>query len=124
MNKEELAALLNGRCISLVITPKEAKEAENDGLVIVYGASDDLLEFEGAINEEIGAYGGVDCYITKKGKVKSKYKEGRHELNATRVNQQDKCFWRIVTTIPHTIFSIWEDGELFCDGIVFSMCDL
>jgi len=37
------------------------------GLVAVFGASDDLMEFRGAINDEVGAYDGGTAYLTSDG---------------------------------------------------------
>ena len=35
-----------------------------------------------------------------------------------------KPAWSYETDIPHEKFNIYEDGELFCEGIVFSLEDL
>ena len=59
MIKEELAALINGREYTHELTDKE-KSAKDARLVVVFGASEDLMEFRGAINDECGAYGGGD----------------------------------------------------------------
>jgi hypothetical protein len=55
MTKEELAAILNDREYGAEITEIEAKLAKKDGLVVVFGHSDDCVEFRGAIEDE--AYG-------------------------------------------------------------------
>jgi hypothetical protein len=39
------------------------KELKADKIIVVYGASDDLLEFEGLICEEMGAYNGGEAKI-------------------------------------------------------------
>lgn len=67
MKKEELAAMLNGREYRNEITREEAAEAKAAGLVVVYGASDDLMEFEGAIRDELGCYDGGTAFVDKKG---------------------------------------------------------
>ena len=59
MTKEELAALINGRKYRHELTDKEEKAAKDARLVVVFGASDDLMEFRGAINDECGAYDGA-----------------------------------------------------------------
>src|SRR5215472_10913763 len=63
MTKEKLAKQLDGHeyCeeISAVIEA-EAKEAD---LVIVFGNSDDLIEFRGAIHDEAGCYEGGEYWI-------------------------------------------------------------
>ena len=42
MTKEELAATLNGREYNHEITKEEEAEARENGLVVIFGASDDL----------------------------------------------------------------------------------
>lgn len=57
MTKEELAARLNGRDLDRTIVEDEEKElARESKLLIVYGQSDDLVELEGFIDEEIISY--------------------------------------------------------------------
>ena len=56
MTMETLAAILDGREIGSEITKAEADQAKAAGLVVVFGASDDLMEFRGAIYDEIGCY--------------------------------------------------------------------
>ena len=67
MTKEELAALLNGMEYGQEFEDKAGlgvmTEGQDDRLVIIYGQSDDLLEFSGAINEELGAWDGCSCKI-------------------------------------------------------------
>lgn len=49
MTKESLAAILNGRTYGDEITKEEEAQAKAAELVVIYGASDDLVEFGGAI---------------------------------------------------------------------------
>ena len=49
------------------ITSEGARAAKDAGLVVVYGYSDDNVEFSGAIDEEVGAYEDTTIYITKDG---------------------------------------------------------
>ena len=67
MTKEELAMLLNGREYTEEITKDEEQQAKESGLVVVYGASDDIVEFRGAICDEAGAYGDSQINITREG---------------------------------------------------------
>jgi len=67
MTTKEWADKLNGREYGKEITRPEAQQAKEDGIVIVYGASDDLMEFEGAISDEIGAYGRGEARVTQAG---------------------------------------------------------
>lgn len=53
MELKEFAAMLNGREYSyLQFTKEELQIAKDNGFVIVNGASDDLVELEGAITDE------------------------------------------------------------------------
>ena len=137
MTKESLAALLNGREYLSEITPGEADLAKADRLVVVFGASDDNLEFKGFIDEELSAYQGCTAYVSASGilpehedKCECKfcgYKESvrlAHKIEAVWNAGSDGPCWTIRTDIPHATFRINEDGEPFCDGIVFSMDDL
>lgn len=67
MTAKELAAMLSGREVRNEIAVAEAMRAGDDGLVVVYGYSDDEMDLRGAIHEEIGAYEGVTIYVNKVG---------------------------------------------------------
>ena len=71
MNAKELAAKLNGREYLREITDEEAKQAKASGLVVVYGASDDLIEFRGAIHDEGDCYDGGEILFDSKGVLPS-----------------------------------------------------
>jgi len=68
-NDKEFAEMLNGREIGEEITLEETKIAKENNLVVVFGASDDLMEFKGAINEEIDCYEGTTIYLDKQGNI-------------------------------------------------------
>jgi len=133
INKEQMAAKLNGREYRDEITKIEEKEAKENGLVIVFGASDDLIEFRGAIDDEQGAWKGGDFYIDNEGKLfdedhkecckyKTKARETAHKITA--IWDRDGYSWIYETEIPHATFDILEDGEKYCRGIVFSLQDI
>lgn len=62
MNLQEFAKMLDGRTYGNEITKEEQKLAKDLGFVVVFGASDDLMEFRGAIADEFGCYdGGTVC---------------------------------------------------------------
>jgi hypothetical protein len=147
MTKESLAALLSGRECGREITKQEAEQAQAAGLAIVFGASDDLLEFRGAIYDEVGAYEGATAVLYKKGKntfgvVPDDRESIRdidhdHELEAAlaarRLGQTVRAIWApkvpdatwfITTQLPCAAFDIMEDGELFCRGLVLDVSDL
>lgn len=137
MNTKELAALLNNREYREEITRDEEAQAKHAGLVVVFGASDDLMEFRGAIHDELGAYEGTTAYLDADGLVVNECDNERcpyaRKLAATAkkikavwdkddyVWDKDDYAWVYQTDIPHETFDIVEDGEKYCRGIVFSL---
>lgn len=142
MNAKELAAKLTGREYRSEITSAEAILAKAAGLVVVFGASDDLVEFRGAIDDEMGAPGIVtvdsqgvlpdfevlldDCHGAPDAKERlRKYfkREGGQGIDALW-DREEPYSWTFKTDIPHETFEIVEDGEPYCRGIVFALADL
>ena len=72
MNPEDLAKELNGLEYPFRPTKEIIKKATENNLVIVFGASDDLMEFIGAITDEVGVYEGDTAYIYKSGVLGSR----------------------------------------------------
>lgn len=134
MTKEQLAEMLNGREYGSEITKAEEREASTHRLVVVFGASDDNVEFRGAIDEEEFAFEGGTFLVSRVGVFDNdhscncpycgfdKAKE-RGVLIEAEWNHKGYS-WVISTKIPHAAFDIMEDGEKFCRGIVFSIADL
>lgn len=125
VTKEQLAEILNGREYGKEIMPVDITVAKQNNLVIVYGASDDLMEFEGAISEEFG----TEAIFDKKGNELEQCEDGckyfqeafekANKIKGTYTNNG----WVYKTDIPHATFDIFEDGELYCKGLVFSLND-
>lgn len=55
MTAKELTAMLDGREVLGEISRVESETAKEAGLIVVYGYSDDNVEFRGAIDDEVGA---------------------------------------------------------------------
>lgn len=137
MNAKELAAKLNGIEYPVSIPKALVRAAKEASLVIVYGASDDLMEFEGAIYDEIGAHEGAEAYVDQKGLLPSWDDLDRYDKDAMRdyfkreasgklieaLWSQDGYSWIYKTETPHEVFDVIEDGEKYCRGIVFSLAD-
>ena len=138
MTAKELAEVLSGREYGMEIGREEEKEAKAAGLVVVYGYSDDNVELRGAIDSEEGAYDGTTIYITPTGMLEepacdnaedctcpyfAAAKKAAKEIKAVWHDRGGPC-WTFETDIPHETFTIFEDGEPFCIGIVFSMEDV
>ena len=126
MTKKELANRLDGRTYGDSFKDV-AEEAKESGFVIVCGASDDLIEFEGAIYDEGGCYEGGRVYFDKDG-VDQDGNERANWIDARWCDGTNKdglpACWTYDTEIPHETFDVWEDGEVYCVGIVFSIEDL
>ena len=137
MNVKEWAERLNGREYGEELEDQnEAKQAKDDGVVIVFGASDDLLAFRGAIDDVVGAWEGVKVKLTPAPGVLNeeanaeKLDWNRMQIAGMRtlkavwgpVGKDGKAWasWQIKTEIPHETFDIMEDGELYCRGLVFA----
>lgn len=135
MNKSEFAAMLDGREYGEEITSSEEELAKELGLVVVFGYSDDCMEFCGALDSEVGCYDGATVYILD-GEVFEGCSEGNNEckfvkaalarakpIEAVWIDKTTDCAWSYKTDIPHETFKIYEDGVLFCIGIVFDIKD-
>ena len=140
----ELAEKLNGCERGDEMDSDWGQIAKMHGLVVVFGASDDLCEFRGAIDDEIGCYEGRDIYIGKNGLfatpdncdcdnvedcplLEKELKENYSLIKAVWCEGDDNgehIPWTYETEIPHSTFDVMEDGELYCRGIVFSVEDL
>lgn len=138
MKKEDLAAILNGRIYRNEITREEQVSAKENGLVVVFGYSDDNMEFSGAIDDEVGAWDGTVAKIYKHPKTglwdilreddeeqAEEWGVDTREIEAVWCpDELDPASWLIKSEIPHATFDIFEDEELYCRGIVFSISDL
>jgi hypothetical protein len=148
MSPQEFAARINGRQYLSELTAEETRLAKSLGLVVIYGASDDLLEFDGAISEELGANDGTEARVGQYGLLKdfeelhSNTEEEadfeayfRHKASGFAIVKAVWCptkpgesepwaSWSIETTVPHATFDVMEGGELFCRGVVLRLADL
>lgn len=133
MNAQELAARLNGREYRSETTRADELAAKEAGLVIVFGASDDLMEFRGAVNDEFGCWEGGSAYFTPAGLLVNDCDNdecphyARLEETATpieAVRDKEGYSWIYETAIPHASFDVMEDGGKYCRGIVFALADV
>ncbi len=134
MMTERYAEMFNGREYPFDPTEHESMQARKDGIVIIYGASDDLMEVRGAVDDEVGAYKGRTAYFTSKGLLKPHeececnycgYDQAKKSAKGVTANWSDGDYsWTYSTDIPHVTFEIMEDGEKYCLGIVFALKDV
>jgi len=135
MNKFELARILNNNEYGEEISEELVTTAEECGLVVVFGASDDLMEFRGAIDDESGSPATV--LVDERGLLPDRdsiddddeleewFKRKKHAKKIEGLwNQEPPYAWTFKTEIPHTTFDILEDGRKWCRGIVFNLKDV
>lgn len=133
MTPQEAAAKLDGNRYRKEVSKEMAAALKAAGLVAVYGASDDLMEFDGAIHDEIGCYKGGTAYVTPAGLLQNdcdnadcphfaRLKEKTATITA--LWDIDGFSWRYATAIPRATFVIKEDDENYCEGIVFALADV
>jgi len=127
--------MLNGREYGKEITKDEEKQAAEAGLLVLYGYSDDNVEIAGAYNDEASAYGGAVIHLTRTGVLQEPdcewddcpyYSAACNAAKSVKAVWHDEggpC-WTFETDVPHETFNIYEDGGLFCVGLVLSVEDL
>lgn len=140
MTKEEFAAMLDGSEYPFNLSRDNRKLAKVFRFLVVNGASDDLMEFDGVFAEELGAYEGKTAYISAEGELLPDITDEdaevltRHNVldyvqNALRTEaikieavwDEKPYSWVIKTDAPHAEFDILEDGEKFCRAIVLQL---
>lgn len=135
MDAKEFAAQLNGiEYHNSPIMRAACEQAKACGLVIVYGASDDLMEFGGAITDELSCYDGGTAYLTGNGLLQNECQEddcpyfAKQLETATTIeavwHEGGDYSWTYNTTIPHETFDFVDDGVKYCRGIVFKLSDV
>ncbi|MFA6167918.1 MAG: hypothetical protein WC700_14955 [Gemmatimonadaceae bacterium] len=144
MTKEELAAALDGSQYNPgvnMIPNRLDREVKASLLVVAYGASDNLLEFEGAWHDEFDANDECVVMIDTKGPIATeredsdddetmlayllRKRDAKHYVEALwSPDEPGNYSWIIAATVPAATFEIYEDEEHFCRGIVFSVEDV
>jgi hypothetical protein len=138
MTPKEIAAAFTGSEYPLKIAKDIEAAAKAAGIVIVYGASDDLMEFRGAVDDEVVAWEGRTVRVDAAGLLPDfddidkddkdelrdyfKREGGGKEIEALWASEGDYS-WTYKTEIPHETFEIVEDGAPYCRGIVFALAD-
>ena len=120
---KELAARLNGCEYGCEVGMEDEDFAEVRGLVIVYGYSDDNVELQGAVSDELGCYDGGEFWINHKGELAGSAQDGYKRVECVWCGPSGAS-WEYRTEIPHETFNVYEDGELYCVGIVFDLLDV
>jgi len=135
--RDQIAAELNGSSYPLRLTKDLRERAKAGGILIVYGASDDLMEFDGAFSEELGAWEGREALIDKQGVLdRDQIDDDDDDAIHSFVERKRgaKCIealwdrggysWVYETDIPHTTFDVLDDADTYCRAIVIDLADL
>ena len=127
---KEFATMLHGRDCQPNLTPDERLLAEQKGFVVVYGDSDDRVEFDGAIKAEghtnplVKGYPAGVLALSKDGilldeesDLYAEYvKENRNIINVFYCSK-DGLNWAFESSIPHESFLTYDGvyDEEFAD---------
>ena len=136
MTPEQAAEILNNNQYGSEGSKDFWDRMKASGLVAVYGASDDLMEFSGAIDDELSAqskfWGTITAYVNVHGLVINKCDEGDACPNWSQTGRAIKALWcpenvpgapswAYETDIPHVTFNIMDGDDLYCVGIIFRL---
>ncbi len=131
---KELCDLLNGREYGEEISDEIKDKIKDTDFVIVYGYSDDGMEFNGAIHDDISCCGGCTAYLDKDGLIKNQCDESDCPYYEHIIEQavtikaiwhdRGEYAWTYETNIFHETFDIMEDGKKWCRGIAFLLSDV
>lgn len=125
---------LNGSEYPFRLTANQTIRAQDARLVVAYGESDDLLEFEGSVYEEVGAYEGGEAFFNTEGILQNKcpddacpyFQEKKNlarKVTSSWGGDHDGYNWVVSADFAFETFDVFEDGKLFCRGIVFCLDD-
>jgi hypothetical protein len=140
------ASKLNGRQYRNEITAEEELEAKEKGFLVVFGASDDLMEVRGVVGDEFNVYctdSTLLFYFYEKESVirytsnmsdRPEYEtvleilqdfnvpllKIKVEKYASRFKEgtENEFAWNYSTEANYATFDIFDDGENYCKGLV------
>lgn len=121
LTKELLAVALHGREYPFDLTGEEQAQAKAAGLVVIFGADDNLMKLRGAEHGDRNCRSG-DSFIFDRSTL---VPPTRCHFKVEPIwSDQDDASWTYRTDVPHATFDIMEDGEVYCRGIVINVADL
>lgn len=128
---KEAAALLDGDPYRFEGSEELFKQFKNDGIVAVFGYSDDGVEFRGRLNDEMGY--GSQIYLDTNGIMESDCEDDgcpyflKTLKGATKLEvywcEDDEYSWTYDIEIHYETFDIMEDDNKYCQGILFYLDD-
>lgn len=131
MDIREFAQMLDGRQYAYPqFTKEELQIAKDNGFVIVCGASDDLMEFAGAIEDEGSCFDGGDVWFNQERVTDGPISTAERCIEAlwcdkNALDEDGQIItWTYKTDIPHETFMIYKYEEPYCQAIVFRLEDV
>ena len=131
LTKEEAAARMDGNEYGSEGSPELFADEKAARLICLFGYSDDVVEVRGYENDEFGT---GDLFFTGSGIMTNRCEDddcpyfADEKRCAAKVEVFDGGnefgMFEFRTKIPHALFKIMEDGELYGSGIVFSLDEL
>ena len=125
---EQIASRLDGMCYRQTFPDDITKTTLNtDGLIVITGAGDDLMEIHGVVNDE---YSGLSPHvILASGEIIPEHKLDETHVVAGHLKPEwcesgNPDGWSYSTNIPHATFRIMEDNEIYCIGLVIDHAGL
>lgn len=129
---ETFAKELDGREYGDEIKDIECEHAADANLLVVFGYSDDSVEFRGAFADGAGASSRErKTYFTRKGLLQPHDQRdcecpfcGYAAAVAAAMSvtsSRDKNGWHFATDLSHAKFRVMKDGEQFCEGLVIQL---
>lgn len=134
---------LDGRAYGRELTAEDKACAKELGIVVAYGASDDLCELEGALCDEIDCYNGGTAHLSQNGVLEEivrlkcpcdvtedcplaqqVVKQGNLLQIYWCAEDADGFAWDYKIDVPSVAFRIFDHGVKYCRGIVFFKDDL
>lgn len=136
MNANQWAKSLHRSQYRKVLNREKRKRLKADGVVIVYGDSDDRVEFHGALNEIHGTWPPDKIWLDQKGSVPRfdeldwecdedvlRWAKRRENSTSLRIMRGQYMF-NFSIDIPYFKFFILESCIANYIGIAFSLQDL
>lgn len=139
---QQVAQQLDGQQYPNHVSRETEELAKTHGIVIVFGRSDDLVEFRGAIHDEDSAWEGGVTLIDLEGVVPI---NADGTFRSDEPNSIQKCrpliarldraiavtvFWgqgewtwsyKLPDGIEYETFGVYDDDEHYCQGLVFKL---
>lgn len=126
MQIEALSGSLGGNEYGCEIFSGQEIYAKKNGLVVVFGRSDNLIIFKGAIDCAIAFEEDKELQITSAGTIESVFQKmvmSKKRTIKANIHKTEKHKWMFWTKVCHNAFDIVLLDHVYSQGIVFSLND-